>query len=144
MLALGEKHSGVIFTEEDLELLRTLTNQSAIAMANARAYRSLEETNAELRAALRKVELLEQVKMHLGKFVPTSVRQLIERDPTAPALDKREQDVTVLFLDIEGYTSLSEALEHTQVTSVVEHYFRASWTTSIPTRAILMRPRVMA
>ena len=54
-------------------------------MANARAYRSLEETNAELRAALRKVELLEQVKMHLGKFVPTSVRQLIERDPTAPA-----------------------------------------------------------
>ena len=108
------------------------------------AYRSLEETNAELRAALRKVELLEQVKMHLGKFVPTSVRQLIERDPTAPALDKREQDVTVLFLDIEGYTSLSEALEHAQVTSVVEHYFRASWTTSMPTRATLMRPRVMA
>ena len=123
MLALGEKHSGVIFTEEDLELLRTLTNQSAIAMANARAYRSLKETNAELRAALRKVELLEQVQMHLGKFVPTSVRQRIERDPTAPALDKQEQDVTVLFLDIEGYTSLSEALDHAQVTSVVEHYF---------------------
>src|SRR5262245_17532552 len=120
---LGEKHAGVIFTEEDLELLRTLTNQSAIAIANARAYRSLEATNAELRAALRKVELLEQVKMHLGKFVPTSVRQLIEQDPTAPALDKREQDVTVLFLDIEGYTSLSEALDHAQVTNVVEHYF---------------------
>jgi len=123
MLALGEKQSGVIFSEEDLELLRILANQSAIAMANARAYRSLETTNAELRAALRKVELLEHVKMHLGKFVPTSVRQLIEQDPTAPALDKREQDVTVLFLDLEGYTSLSEALDHAQVTYVVEHYF---------------------
>src|SRR5215831_15436400 len=123
LLALSEKQSGVIFTAEDLELLRTLTNQSAIAMANARAYRSLEATNAALRAALRKVELLEQVKMHLGKFVPTSVRQLIEQDPTAPDLDKRARDVTVLFLDIEGYTSLSEALDHVKVTYVVEHYF---------------------
>jgi hypothetical protein len=93
--ALGEKKSGAIFTEEDLELLRTLTNQSAIAIVNARSYRSLAETNAQLRAALRKVELLEHVKTHLGKFVPASVRRLIESDPTAPALDKHEQDVTV-------------------------------------------------
>ena len=123
MLALGEKKSGAIFTEEDLELLRTLTNQSAIAIANARAYRSLEETNAQLRAALRKVELLEHVKMHLDKFVPASVRRLIESDPTAPALDKREQDVTVLFLDIAGYTSLSEALDQPKINYLVERYF---------------------
>jgi class 3 adenylate cyclase len=123
VLVLGEKQSGAIFTEEDLELLRTLTNQSAIAIANARTYHSLEATNAELRAALRKVELLEHVKTHLGKFVPTSVRQIIERDPTAPALDKHEQDVTVLFLDIEGYTSLSEALDYEKVNYIVEHYF---------------------
>ena len=37
MLALGEKQSGAIFTEADLELLRTLTDQSAIAIANARS-----------------------------------------------------------------------------------------------------------
>jgi class 3 adenylate cyclase len=123
ILALGEKLSGAIFTEEDLELLRTLTNQSAIALANACAYRALEATNAELRAALRKVEILEHMKTHLGKFVPTAVQRLIERDPTAPALEKREQDVTVLFLDIEGYTSLSEALDHARVNYVVEHYF---------------------
>jgi len=123
MLALGEKKSGAVFTEEDLELLRTLANQSAIAIANARAYRSLEETNAQLRAALRKVELLEHVKMHLDKFVPASVRRLIESDPTAPALDKREQDVTVLFLDIAGYTSLSEALDQPKINYLVERYF---------------------
>ncbi|MCZ6872262.1 MAG: GAF domain-containing protein [bacterium] len=123
VLALGEKQSGAIFTEADLELLRTLTNQSAIAIANARAYRSLETTNVELSAALRKVELLENVKTHLGKFVPTSVRQIIERDPTAPALDKHDQDVTVLFLDIEGYTRMSEALDQAKVNYIVEHYF---------------------
>ncbi len=123
MLALGDKKSGALFTEEDLELLRTLTNQSAIALSNARSYRSLEATNAELHAALRKVELLEHVKTHLGKFVPTSVRRIIERDPTAPELDKHEQDVTVLFLDIEGYTSMSETLDQDKVNYVVEHYF---------------------
>jgi class 3 adenylate cyclase len=123
LLALGHKQSGAIFTAQDLDLLRTLTNQGAIAIANAHAYRALQEANAELRAALRKVELLEHIKMHLGKFVPASVRQIVERDPTAPALDKREQDVTVLFLDIAGYTSLSETLDQHQVNDIVERYF---------------------
>ena len=40
------KGSGAIFTEADRELLRTLTHQSAIAIANARVYYVLEETNA--------------------------------------------------------------------------------------------------
>jgi class 3 adenylate cyclase len=123
LLALGHKQSGAIFTEGDLDLLRTLTNQGAIAIANARAYRALEEANAELRAALHNVELLEHIKTHLGKFVPAAVRQIVERDPTAPALAKREQDVTVLFLDIAGYTSLSETLDQEQVNYVVERYF---------------------
>ena len=123
LLALGEKRSGAIFTEADLDLLRTLTNQSAIAIANARSYRSLEATNAQLRSALRKVELLETVKAHLDKFVPASVRRLIEHNPTDPALDKHEQDVSVLFLDIAGYTSLSEDLDQDKVNYLVERYF---------------------
>jgi class 3 adenylate cyclase len=123
LLALGEKRSGTIFTEADLDLLRTLTNQSAIAIANARSYRSLQATNAQLRSALRKVELLETVKTHLDKFVPASVRRLIEHNPTAPALDKHAQDVSVLFLDIAGYTSLSEALDQDKVNYLVERYF---------------------
>jgi class 3 adenylate cyclase len=123
LLALGEKKSGAIFTADDIELLRTLLNQSAIAIANARSYRSLEETNAALRSALRKVEMLEHVKTHLGKFVPASVRRLIELDPAAPALDKHEQDVSVLFLDIAGYASMSQALDQEKVNYLIERYF---------------------
>lgn len=123
LLVLGHKKSGAIFTAEDLDLLRTLTNQGAIAIANAHAYHALEEANAALRAALRKVELLEHIKTHLGKFVPAAVRQIVERDPTAPALDKREQDVTVLFLDMAGYTSLSETLDQQTMNEIVERYF---------------------
>ncbi len=123
VFTLGEKASGAIFTEADLDLLRTLTNQSAVAIANARAYQSLEAKNAELRIALRKVEVLENVKTHLSKFVPASVQRLIEQDPQAPALDKHEQDVSVLFLDIAGYTSISQAMDQAKVNYLVERYF---------------------
>jgi len=39
ILSLGRKKSGKLFTPEDLDLLRTLTNQSAIAMENARLFK---------------------------------------------------------------------------------------------------------
>jgi class 3 adenylate cyclase len=61
--------------------------------------------------------------MHLGKFVPATVRQIVEHDPTAPALDKHDQDVTVLFLDMAGYTSLSERLDKDRMNDLVERYF---------------------
>ncbi len=47
----------------------------------------------------------------------------IEQDPSAPALDKHEQDVSVLFLDIAGYTSISQALDQAKVNYLVERYF---------------------
>jgi two-component system NtrC family sensor kinase len=50
-LALGEKRSGRFYSTEDLDLLRTLANQAAVAVQNARAYRVLAETNRELREA---------------------------------------------------------------------------------------------
>ena len=42
---------GRFYSTEDLDLLRTLANQAAVAVQNARAYRVLAETNRELRAA---------------------------------------------------------------------------------------------
>ena len=100
--------------------------------------------NAELRSALRKVELLENVKIHLSKFVPASVQRLIEQDPAAPALDKREQDVSVLFLDIAGYTSISQALDQARVNYLVERYFSSFLDDITPIRAISTRPQAMA
>jgi class 3 adenylate cyclase len=61
--------------------------------------------------------------MHLGKFVPTAVKRLIEQAPAAPALEKRDRDVTVLFLDIVGYTRLSEHNSHEQMNALIESYF---------------------
>jgi class 3 adenylate cyclase len=124
-LALGPKRSGAPWSAGDLRLLRVLATQSAVALENARAYTALERAHAELQAALRRVEILESIRASLAKFVPRRVRELIEQAPEAPALTKREADVSVLFVDIAGYTRLSERLDLEQVNQLVERYFGA-------------------
>ncbi|HET7875473.1 MAG TPA: adenylate/guanylate cyclase domain-containing protein [Methylomirabilota bacterium] len=124
-LALGEKRSGAAYSTQDLRLLRLLANQSAVALENARAYSALERANAELRVALRRVEILESIRSNLTKFVPATVQRLIEQAPESPEFDKRDADVSVLFVDIAGYTRLSERLEQAEVNRIVERYFGA-------------------
>ncbi|HZX13978.1 MAG TPA: ATP-binding protein [Thermodesulfobacteriota bacterium] len=68
ILSLGEKKSGLLYTSEDIKLLRILVNQSAIAVENAFAYKlvedyakKLEEANKELRET--QAQLIQSEKM---------------------------------------------------------------------------------
>lgn len=115
-------------TRDELGVLarayNTMTEQlAAQVMALQTAYRELQQQTQALEASLRKIALLEQAKTHLGKFVPASVKRLIETAPDAPALDKRDRDVTVLFLDIAGYTRLSAQHSRDTMNALVERYF---------------------
>jgi len=96
----------------------------------AQAYRDLESKNTELAGALQEVQesrqrlaLLEQLKGELAKFVPDSVKKLLEQNPNATELEKKIADVSVLFLDIAGYTKLSEQLEPKKLNQLVQLYF---------------------
>jgi signal transduction histidine kinase len=51
VIALGQKASGRFYSGEDLALLRTLANQGAVAVVNARSYHTLMRVNQELREA---------------------------------------------------------------------------------------------
>ena len=118
LLTLGPRRGGAPYTSEDVRLLRTLASQSAVALEHARAYGALQ-------AALRRVDILESIRAGLSKFVPRTVQQLIEQAPDAPQLAKREIDVSVLFVDIAGYTRLAERLDAATVNRLVERYFGA-------------------
>jgi class 3 adenylate cyclase len=83
----------------------------------------LARKNRELEVTLARVRLLENVKDQLAKFVPHSVIDLIENNPDHPELEKREEDVTVLFLDIAGYTRLSERIAWEKVNYLIQTYF---------------------
>jgi class 3 adenylate cyclase/HAMP domain-containing protein len=89
----------------------------------AKSYEALEARNRELAGALDRVAFLESVKRGLDRFVPDTVRRAIEENPDTHALDKKLKDVTVLFLDIEGYSRLSEELPREELNGLVEGYF---------------------
>jgi class 3 adenylate cyclase len=96
----------------------------------SRAHAELAEKNAELSTALKhlqesrqRLELLEQIKGELSKFVPEAVKRLLEANPNATELEQRAVEVTVLFLDITGYTRLSEDLEPRRLNQLVQTYF---------------------
>jgi class 3 adenylate cyclase len=137
IFGLGAKLIGEPFNENDAELLDTLVNNLIVALKNAHSFeeikklnRNLEAKNVELKkalkelkAAMRKVEILESIKADLSKFVPTTVTRMIEKSPTGDIMEAEERDVTVLFLDIEGYTKITEDVGATEVNALVEQYF---------------------
>jgi len=88
------------------------------------------ELLARIQTALRlkhtvdqKLSELRRIKDHFAKFVPEAVKRLVAANPEAPELAKHECDVSVLFLDITGYTRLSEQLPPEVLNRLVERYF---------------------
>jgi class 3 adenylate cyclase len=71
----------------------------------------------------RKLGELRRMKDHFAKFVPEAVKRLVADNPEAPELEKRARDVSVLFLDISGYTHLSERVAPKRLNALVERYF---------------------
>jgi len=137
IFGLGAKLIGEPYNENDRELLDTLMNNLIVALKNARSFEKikglnrdlkaknleLEKTLKKLRAAMRKVEILESIKVNLCKFVPTAVTRMVENSPTGEVQEARELDISMLFLDIEGYTKITENVGGTKVNTLVEKYF---------------------
>ena len=130
IFGLGPKLIGQPYNENDRELLDTLLNNLIVALKNARSFEKikrlnldLESKNNALKAALRKVEILESIKSNLCKFVPTAVTRMVENSPTDKIQEAEELDISVLFLDIEGYTQITESVGGTEVNTLVEKYF---------------------
>ncbi|MCD4716084.1 MAG: GAF domain-containing protein, partial [Desulfobacterales bacterium] len=69
------------FTDEDKELLVSLSYYVAIALENSRLYEDVKNYSEELKTTLIRIETLERVKSQLTKFVPGSVAKMVEHDP---------------------------------------------------------------
>lgn len=83
----------------------------------------LKAKNKKLEETLARVQLLESIRGHLNKFVPRSVQDLIEHNPENPDFNKHERDISVLFLDIAGYTKMSETTPREKMNHLIETYF---------------------
>jgi DNA-binding response OmpR family regulator len=70
-----------------------------------------------------KVRDLRRVRDHYSNYVPDTVKHLVMANVDASDLAKVECDVTVLFVDISGYTRLAERLPAHALNALVERYF---------------------
>ncbi len=100
-------------TEEDLVLLKDLTDLASNVITNARSHWQMSKQKMTL----------DRILGHLRPFVPQTVQNIVEKNPDAPLLDKIETEITVLFLDVAGYTKISESLNQDQVNFIIEKYF---------------------
>ena len=104
---------GQVITERDMVLLQDLTNLATNTIVNAKKYAKIS----------REKLTLERIMSHISPFLPETVKRIVEKNPEAPAFDKRESDLSILFLDVADYTRITESTTRDQVNFIIEKYF---------------------
>ena len=77
----------------------------------------------EHRRVVREKERLGKIKNVMANFVPEMMKSVIENDPEKGHLDRSIQDATILFLDIEGFTTLLQTYSTERITQAIENHF---------------------
>jgi len=104
---------GTHFTKRDFYLMRDFSENVSNVLLSAKKH--WEVTQEKIR--------ISQMLTHLSPFVPQSVRNIVEKHPELLTQEKEKKDVSVLFLDLEGYTKLSANRPETEVNEIVEKMF---------------------
>ena len=122
------------FEQRDLQTFTSFADSAAIAIENARLYEEIKQRAEELKEALERERWLTLQRDKLGKYVPKSVVEEIERDrEQVLASATRTIECTILFSDIKGFTSFTEANPaekmvemlnqyHTEMIAVIDKY----------------------
>lgn len=115
--------TGHDFNDEDIEWLASISQYVAIALENSIIYEELKSYSEELETTPVRIEILEKVKGQLSKFVPSSVARLVEQNPDKMAFEKTPMDVSILFIDIQGFSGITEGYDQRLINNMVESHF---------------------
>jgi CheY-like chemotaxis protein/class 3 adenylate cyclase len=81
------------------------------------------QTSLRLKHAVdTKLDHLKGTQEYLARFVPQSVIRQLEEHPEAPEIEKTDQDLSAMFVDVSGYTRLSENMRQA-ADFMIEKYF---------------------
>jgi signal transduction histidine kinase len=97
-LRVGQKRNGALFTSEDLDLLSTIANQGALALAHAIAYAELERRRKQQAAAWRDerealVETLSAEIAHEIRYPINFFRSIFQRATASRILDEEDLEI---------------------------------------------------
>lgn len=98
-----------VFTPDDLDLLNAVAVQTGIAISTVINHERLQQQM--------------QARSQLERFLPQSVVEEIMRAPGQIKLGGVRQQVTALFADIRGFTTLTESSPPELVVTLLNRYF---------------------
>jgi class 3 adenylate cyclase len=113
VMSFDNVESKRLLTQSDLSLLSGVATQIAISIHNALSYRRLEEGK----------EREQNLRRLFEKYVPPPVIRRHIDSGEADLFRGEESLVTVLFLDIRGFTSSSESMKPKDVVSFLNQYY---------------------
>ena len=105
LVCLGTKRSGDIYTQTDLALLGRVADTIATNL--------LRFDDEEI------IRQGREMQESLRRYVPGAIADQLS---AGESLESRECEVSVLFVDIRGYTSISQGLEPSEIFSTVSRY----------------------
>jgi class 3 adenylate cyclase len=97
------------FEDGEIELMATFADQSAIALANAKLFETVERQKAEL-----------------TRFLSAEVVALVSSDEGAQLLAGHRAYITVVYFDLRGFTAFAETAEPEELINVVHEYHTAA------------------
>jgi class 3 adenylate cyclase len=97
------------FETGEIELMATFADQSAIAIANAKLFETVERQKGEL-----------------ARFLSPEVAALISSDEGAQLLAGHRAYITVAYFDLRGFTAFAETAEPEELIDVIRQYHEAA------------------
>jgi class 3 adenylate cyclase len=97
------------FTNDEIELMATFADQSAIAISTARLFETVERQKAEL-----------------ARFLSPEVAELVSSDDGARLLVGHRAYITVVYFDLRGFTAFTETAEPEELIDVIGDYHAAA------------------
>ena len=98
------------FTEEDLDLLTALANFAAVAIERAQLSEKIEQER--------------KIRSKMERYhSPAVIDEIVKGVVSADEQEIRSREVSVLFADISGFTTVSETKEPEEVAEFLSHFF---------------------
>lgn len=109
VIYVDSKKPGSLFSQSGVEFLSAFASQASIAIENSKLYeRILQE---------------ERLRGNLARYLPHPLVEKIISEKSELYLGGESKEITIMFADIRGFTSISEKLEPSDIVDMLNEFF---------------------